>query len=604
MHFSPRKRQTPAGNAAIGSVAPPNTAARPQASPLHVEKASASRLGRACWPAYLRGSVILAAFCWIGWRLHQTPPTPLDGALFGIATVMMLVACLCPISRTRERILTFTAPVAFALLLWIGPTVAASAALLACLLYARFSPLSGRPRWELRFEGGRIALSLLISGIVLSRMQQLPAPSSVAVTGLLTTGFAALAFAAAYALSAILIYPVSLQTLRRSPEMRMRCRVGIVVFGVGMTPSLALAPLHAQMHLPLGLPLFVLLTLSALVARLYQEVASLQGQLKTAEEMGHASVAQPDERDPAVLLKRFLILAQDLVSADRAVVWLLDPETEELSPVVALPTLGPFHDQKARIGEGLIGFTAARRRPRRISDAAKDPARLPGEPAKGAWLLYPIIVHERLLGVAQWIRRSGSPFTTEDIARLDSLVPQAAVALENTRIREAMHNLASTDGLTGLWNHRKMHEMLRNEIGRAARYHRALSVLMLDVDSFKTFNDTYGHPQGDQLLRSIAAILYANIRNQDAVGRYGGEEFMVILPETSKDDACRLAERIRGAVEEQAAVVVEGKAIRRTVSVGVASYPEDALNVGDLVQCADDALYRAKRAGKNCVLWA
>jgi diguanylate cyclase (GGDEF)-like protein len=127
---------------------------------------------------------------------------------------------------------------------------------------------------------------------------------------------------------------------------------------------------------------------------------------------------------------------------------------------------------------------------------------------------------------------------------------------------------------------------------------------MLDVDSFKAFNDTYGHPQGDNLLRSIASILQANVRSVDFLGRYGGEEFLIVLPETAKDDACRLAERIRGAVEEQAFVIVEGEAIRRTVSVGVASYPEDALNAGELVQRADEALYRAKRAGKNRVLWA
>src|SRR5205085_9274438 len=137
-----------------------------------------------------------------------------------------------------------------------------------------------------------------------------------------------------------------------------------------------------------------------------------------------------------------------------------------------------------------------------------------------------------------------------DVARLASLVPQAAVALENVRVRENMHNLASTDGLTALFNHRRMHDLLREEMLRATRYHRALSVLMLDVDSFKTFNDTYGHPQGDRLLRSLSNILRVSVRTTDHVGRYGCQEFMVILPESSKDDACRLAQRRRSAVGE------------------------------------------------------
>src|SRR5262249_40358570 len=159
-----------------------------------------------------------------------------------------------------------------------------------------------------------------------------------------------------------------------------------------------------------------------------------------------------------------------------------------------------------------------------------------------ACLLYPIVIHDTLLGVAQWIRPTQRPFLREDIARLDSLVPQAAVALENVRIREEMRALAATDGLTGLWNHRRMQEILREEMNRAARYHRSLSVVMLDVDSFKSFNDTYGHPQGDHLLRIMADILRASVRTVDHAGRYGGEEFMVILPETSKHDACHLAE--------------------------------------------------------------
>src|SRR5205814_1424885 len=160
---------------------------------------------------------------------------------------------------------------------------------------------------------------------------------------------------------------------------------------------------------------------------------------------------------------------------------------------------------KASFGEGLVGGAAARARPCRIADASRHPVRGNLEPTAGAWLLYPIVMHQKVLGVAQWIRPANQPFTREETARLGALVPQAAVALENARIRAAMQQLASTDGLTQLWNHRKMFELLRDEMPRATRYHRVLSVLMLDVDSFKSFNDTYGHPQGDQLLRCIAS---------------------------------------------------------------------------------------------------
>ena len=155
-----------------------------------------------------------------------------------------------------------------------------------------------------------------------------------------------------------------------------------------------------------------------------------------------------------------------------------------------------------------------------------------------------------------------------------------------------------------MWNHRRLHELLREEIRRAARYNRALSVLMMDVDSFKTFNDTYGHPQGDQLLRDRGGHSQSGARTVDHVGRYGGEEFLMILPETGKEDACRMAERIRSEIEAHACVVIEDQAIHRTMSLGVASYPEDANNADELMQRADEALYHAKRSGKNRVYLA
>ena len=192
-------------------------------------------------------------------------------------------------------------------------------------------------------------------------------------------------------------------------------------------------------------------------------------------------------------------------------------------------------------------------------------------------------------------------FLPKDVARLDALIPQTAIALEGVYIRARMQDAAATDGLTELWNHRRLYELLREEVRRAVRYKRPLAVLMMDVDSFKTFNDTYGHPQGDQLLRVVAGILKGSARAVDHVGRYGGEEFLVILPETSKEDACQMAERIRSEIEARACVVIADQAIHRTMSLGVVSYPEDADSADELMQRADAALYRAKRSGKNRV---
>ena len=125
---------------------------------------------------------------------------------------------------------------------------------------------------------------------------------------------------------------------------------------------------------------------------------------------------------------------------------------------------------------------------------------------------------------------------------------------------------------------------------------------MLDVDAFKQFNDTFGHPQGDVLLKGVARILRESLRATDFIGRYGGEEFLVILPETGRAEACALAERVRRTVGSTDFVLDRGQVVCRTVSIGVASYPEDGALPADLVRTADEALYRAKRSGKNRVL--
>jgi diguanylate cyclase (GGDEF)-like protein len=542
------------------------------------------------------------------------------GALI-VMTALLLLLQSVPISWTRGRPLTFVAPVVFACLLWVGVGVAVWSALLSHFLLSRLRPLA-RPnvsRVQLRFQGAQLALSALIAARFLwwgersgHAIQQLQAalawsnPSLLPTTLLLTLCGAALAALAFLAVSLILTALADPAVCH--PELRGALRHTLLqklwLYGMGLLPLTLLAPLGATIGIAVGLPALFLVLAGAQVMRLTAEVFTLRSELRAAEEMGRASVADPYNVEPNAFLERFLILSRELVKADRAVFWLMNAETGELSPTVAQPNRGPFARKVALYGDGLIGHAATRTRPRLVPDAACDPHRGQRETASGAWLLYPIVVHDQVLGVAQWARQSGHPFTLEDIARLDTLVPQATIALENIRIRARMHHLAATDGLTGLWNQRKMTELLRDELRRAQRYQRVLSILMLDVDSFKAFNDTYGHPQGDHLLRSIATILSSNIRAVDHVGRYGGEEFLILLPETTKDDACRLAERIRGAVEERSRLTVDGETVHRTISVGVASYPEDALNPTELVERADEALYRAKRSGKNRVIWA
>ena len=174
------------------------------------------------------------------------------------------------------------------------------------------------------------------------------------------------------------------------------------------------------------------------------------------------------------------------------------------------------------------------------------------------------------------------------------------LAEANTRLAQ----LAVTDGLTGLYNHRHFHERLTLEVERSQRSGLPLSLLMLDVDHFKQFNDTFGHPAGDEVLRQLARVLADTRRANDVVARYGGEEFAVILVDTPKFTAAKVAERVRERINTHDFSEAAPRAGKLSASIGVATFPDDGADAETLVRSAEQALYAAKRAGRNRVVLA
>jgi two-component system, cell cycle response regulator len=213
-------------------------------------------------------------------------------------------------------------------------------------------------------------------------------------------------------------------------------------------------------------------------------------------------------------------------------------------------------------------------------------------------LVLPLIVKDEVTGTFTVAATRAGAFPSDRREMLGVIANQVAISMQGARMYEALEEQATTDGLTGLVNHRTFQERFTTMLGRAERHELAVSLLLTDIDHFKKINDSYGHPTGDEVLRRVAAILKASARKIDIVARYGGEEFALVLEGTDRTGAVQLAERIRQEVEQQSFPSAKG-AFKATLSIGVAGYPYDARDKPDIIARADQALYSAKHAGRN-----
>ncbi len=221
-------------------------------------------------------------------------------------------------------------------------------------------------------------------------------------------------------------------------------------------------------------------------------------------------------------------------------------------------------------------------------------------PSRAGTVCAPMIAMGGMIGVLQLSAPSAEP----DNGLLTAVVERISVAIATIRLREELGEQATRDSMTGLFNRRFLNEYLELELLRAMRDGRPLTVMMLDVDHFKRFNDTFGHKAGDLVLQEVAATLRAQTRGSDIACRFGGEELVVVSPETSCDQAMPRAEQIRKAIEDLI-VIGEGQPLGKiTISIGVASAPENGYDATELLRAADEALYAAKQAGRNRVFRA
>lgn len=253
---------------------------------------------------------------------------------------------------------------------------------------------------------------------------------------------------------------------------------------------------------------------------------------------------------------------------------------------------------------GITGEAVRSRQTIYIRNIDRDTREIPYRPNRGTGsvLIVPVIYQDNVIGLLCFSSPAIDAFDEEARKLFGAVAHQAALALANAQLFQKTVALSNTDGLTGILNRRALESRLDLEWSRALRDNSHLSVVMIDIDHFKFYNDQHGHQLGDETLRRVARIIERNIRRVDAVARYGGEEFCVILPRATQAEGIEVANKLRRSVEQADFIQGYMQPLGRvTISCGVASAPEDAESLAALITCADDALFRAKQAGRNQV---
>lgn len=308
----------------------------------------------------------------------------------------------------------------------------------------------------------------------------------------------------------------------------------------------------------------------------------------------------------------------NLIPHDECMILLLEPRTNLLT-LKSIPKHGnplvlstiraarsrpglPLAELKIAADYGLFGRITETKQTVLLNDLNQvlpEPGILAGY---RSFLGSPLVSEQDLLGVLVLLGEHSGSFNADHEHLLNVVAAQSATAIKNAQLYRVSQQMAFTDGLTKVFNRRFFEDQLQMEVNRGRRYNHTTSLMMIDVDFFKHFNDTYGHPLGDDVLRMIGKTLGVSTRETDIVARYGGEEFVVILPETGTETAVDVAERIRKNVMAQHLDGPHREALGVTISIGVASEHCEGHSPTALIEAADACLHQAKQMGRNRVV--
>ncbi|MBI5599186.1 MAG: sensor domain-containing diguanylate cyclase [Deltaproteobacteria bacterium] len=328
-------------------------------------------------------------------------------------------------------------------------------------------------------------------------------------------------------------------------------------------------------------------------------------QLAAFNEIGKALASSLD-------LKKILGIVMDRISGlmqpKNWSLLLLDEQTDELRfEIVVGEGSEKIKGLRLKLGEGIAGWVAKEMRPLLVPDVSKDPrfSRKADEASNfvtKSVVCVPLANRGRCHGVIELINKvEDGRFGDEDLLLLTTLADYTAIAIENAKFLKRVEELTVTDDLTKLYNSRFMHNRVEYEVERAKRFGYSLSMIFIDLDYFKEVNDNHGHLNGSKLLREVAQLFVRLIRNVDMACRYGGDEFLILMPDTVKKNAVIVANKLRNTLRETVFLKEEGLNLRLTGSFGVASFPQDASDKDGFIQKADKAMYAVKNGGRDGV---
>jgi diguanylate cyclase (GGDEF)-like protein/PAS domain S-box-containing protein len=341
--------------------------------------------------------------------------------------------------------------------------------------------------------------------------------------------------------------------------------------------------------------------ISDVTKRIHSEQAAEKAKIQ-AQALKQALDELASQLDLSLVLKRILVSLKTVLNYDSATLFLRDQEKFKVVAARGFQHTARLINRTFPATDLLLREIQMVKAPIILDDAQNDPRfeKWEGSDLVRGWMGVPLIRHDEFIGLLTIDHYQPCAYTQEDASLALSFANSAAIVIENARLFEQTQRMALTDTLTGIYNRRYFYELAQKEFSRSKRYQNPMSIILIDIDHFKNVNDHYGHLAGDQVLMQFVQRIQEELRTSDILARFGGEEFIILLPETNLGDATQVAERLREVTAQYPFLLVTAQAFI-TISLGVSCFRFTTLSLDHLIDESDKALYEAKQFGRNRV---